>query len=82
MVKQLEKSEDYYEEQGMVGNIFWLEIPKDIEFKCGISYICELVGYDNGGRCNVCAKNPRNINKNAKIEEINKCSVQKCSKRQ
>lgn len=38
-------------------NIFGFEIPKDIESKCGISYVCEWVGYDNGGRCNMCAKN-------------------------
>ena len=44
----------------MVDNIFGFEIPKDIESKCGISYVCEYVGYDNGGRCNVCENNPKN----------------------
>jgi hypothetical protein len=47
----------------MAKNVFGLEIPKDVEFKCGISYVCEWTGYDNGGRCNICAKNPKSRNK-------------------
>lgn len=44
----------------MIRNIFGFEIPKDVDPKCGISHVCEWVGYDNGGRCNICAKNPKN----------------------